>query len=119
MKEVTLSPELILPQIRDIVSRYPASVITYGRIPVMLLEKPIGTSTLIDRTGARFPVIKEGNRDVLLNSVATSMIGDAQKKKLREVGVVKRTYLLTIEPKETVKRIMNGEEVPGEYRRIK
>jgi len=119
LKEVTLSPELILPQIRDIVSRYPASVITYGRIPVMLLEKPIGTNTLTDRTGARFPVIKEGERDVLLNSVATSMLGDAQKKKLREAGVVKRTYLLTIEPKETVKRIMSGEEVPGEYRRIK
>jgi len=117
--DLTLSPELTLPQIRDIVCRYPASVIAYGRIPVMLLEKPLGTNSLVDRVGARFPVIREGGRDILLNSLPTSMIGEKERKKLKDAGVLMRTLMFTLENLPICTRILAGDEPSGEYRRIK
>nr|MBQ4318616.1 U32 family peptidase [Clostridia bacterium] len=119
LEAVTLSPELTLPQIRDIVSGHPAAVIAYGRIPVMLLEKPLGTNVLIDRLGARFPIVKEGGKDIILNSIPTSMVGDKYKKKLREIGCMLRTYNFTDEKPDEVMRIMRGEEDMTDYRRIK
>ncbi len=117
--DLTLSPELTLPQIRDIVCRHAAAVFAYGRLPVMLLEKPVGTNSLVDRTGARFPIVREGGRDVLLNSIRTSMVGEKYKKKLREVGAIRRTLIFTDEDVRTVEKVLSGVEVDGDYRRIK
>ena len=55
-KEIMLSPELILPQIRDI--KCAKSVIVYGKQPVMTLEKPVKTEILKDRRGISFPVVR-------------------------------------------------------------
>ena len=80
---VILSPELTLPQIADIKGKI--SVIVYGRIPLMTVEKcvicEIGgcrkencKADLVDRTGAAFPIIREGDcRNVIYNSVKTCM----------------------------------------------
>ena len=83
-----LSPELTLPQIRDI--RGDVRTIVYGRIPMMLLEKCVireiadcktcdaGRAELTDRRGMVFPVLRTSDhRNVIYNSVPTYM-ADAQ-----------------------------------------
>jgi putative protease len=78
----TASFELTLPQIRDLSKPLPTELIVYGRLPLMITENCIihsrtGTCTcgssrcnLVDRTGSRFPVVRDGNtcRSVILNS---------------------------------------------------
>lgn len=93
LRDVILSPELTLPQIRDI--NAPKSVIVYGRLPIMLLAKPVGYASLSDRTGAVFPIIKEYGFDVLLNSVPVYM-ADKQKE-LDMYGVRGRHFVFTVE----------------------
>ncbi|MBR4165982.1 MAG: U32 family peptidase [Lachnospiraceae bacterium] len=117
--DLTLSPELTLPQIRDIVKYVPTAVFAYGRLPVMTLEKPLGLRALTDRTGACFPVFREGGRDILCNSLPTSMLGAKQKKRLREIGVLRRQFLFTDETPEAVRIILSGGEPEGQYRRIR
>ncbi len=77
-----LSPELTLPQIRDV--KGDVCTIVYGRIPLMLLEKCVireiadcqtcaqGRAELTDRRGCRFPVLRTpDHRNVIYNSVPT------------------------------------------------
>ncbi len=79
-----VSPELSLPQARDIKG---AKLVTvYGRLPLMLLEKCVGKelggcekcesgkAVLRDRKGAEFPVLREWkHRSLVFNSIPTSM----------------------------------------------
>ena len=82
-KEYILSPELILPQARDI--HAVKSMIVYGRLPLMILEKSCGSDRLTDRKGAVFPVFKEMNtsgirsREIVYNSCPVWM-ADRQKE---------------------------------------
>ena len=76
-----LSFELTMPQIRDMSKALPTELIVYGRLPLMVVEHCLmknrtgqctchqGLMKLTDKTGAEFPVIKDGNscRSVLLN----------------------------------------------------
>ena len=101
-----LSPELTLPQIRDI--NAPKSAIVYGRFPVMLLTKPVGTDFLTDKTGARFPIIRENGRDILLNSVPIYM-ADKQKE-LDAFGVRARHFIFTTESRRECVDIINAYE---------
>ena len=77
-----LSPELTLPQARDIAG----GVTVYGRIPLMLTERCFITenlgcrncssASLTDRRGEKFPIIREfEHRNLILNSAVT-YIGD-------------------------------------------
>ena len=80
-KSACLSFEMTLPQIRDVSKGVPCEIIAYGRLPLMVTENCLfknrtgecacrqGSAKLIDKTGAEFPVIKDGNscRSVLLN----------------------------------------------------
>ena len=88
-ERVILSPELTLPQARDI----GGSVIGYGRIPLMLTERCFikenfgcnncNTAALTDRLGERFPLMREyGHRNLVLNSRIT-YIGDKPTELLR------------------------------------
>ncbi len=77
-----LSFEMTLPQIRDVSKAVPCEIIAYGRLPLMITENCLikgrtGSCTchasgvkLTDKTGAEFPVIKDGHlcRSVVLNS---------------------------------------------------
>jgi hypothetical protein len=96
LRDVILSPELTLPQIRDI--NAPKSVIVYGRIPIMLLTKPVEADALTDKTGAIFPVIKENGRDILLNSVPIYMADKG--KELDTYGARGRHFIFTTESKK-------------------
>ncbi len=81
---VILSPELTLPQARDIGGD--TSLIVYGRVPLMTLEKCVGKELgncracgqnaimLKDRRGFVFPVLREWeHRSVIYNSLPTCM----------------------------------------------
>lgn len=85
-KQITLSPELNLNEMKRITEAtdVPTEVIAYGRLPVMLMENCViksayrctkgeGFFELCDRKGERFPVICEGCRNVMLNSVPLYM----------------------------------------------
>ena len=80
-KSACLSFEMTLPQIRDVSKGVPCEIISYGRLPLMVTENCLfknrtgectcnqGSAKLVDKTGAEFPVIKDGVscRSVLLN----------------------------------------------------
>ena len=81
MKSATLSFEMTLPQIRDVSKAVPCEILAYGRLPLMITENclirgrtgsctcNLSTGKLMDKTGAEFPIIKDGDkcRSVLLN----------------------------------------------------
>jgi len=104
LSDLLLSPELILPQIRDI--PFSKSVTVYGRQILMTLEKPVGYSSLTDRTKAVFPLLREGGRDILLNSLPTYM-ADKQKE-LEKAGEFAYHYLFTIEGKQETLQILTA-----------
>ena len=106
MEDITLSPELILPQIRDI--RFAKNVIVYGRQVLMTLEKPVGATQLTDRTKAVFPILKEGGRDILINSVPTYMAD--RKAELDKAGEMGYHFLFTVEGKQETLNILTSYE---------
>ena len=121
MRDVMLAPELTLPQIRDI--NAPKCAVVYGRIPLMLLTKPVGARSLKDRTGASFPVVREFGYDVMLNSVPFYM-ADKQKE-LDTYDVRGRHLFFTTESRkecaEIIARFKRGEasaSAAGSIRRI-
>ena len=83
-----LSFEMTMPQIRDLSKAVPSEIIAYGRLPLMVTEHCLirnksgqcdcknAALKLTDKTGAEFPVIKDGNncRSVLLNGKKLSWL---------------------------------------------
>ena len=129
IKSVMLSPELTLPRVRTIAKNSPASVIVYGRLPLMIVEKcaiselyPCGyaknggspckacatdSASLIDRTGASFPVMREfKHRNVIFNSLPTYM-ADKQRELLPESECA-RHFIFTTETAEKVAQVINA-----------
>lgn len=126
-----LSPELTLPQIRDI--QGDVGTVVYGRIPLMLLEKCVireiadcktcegDAAVLVDRRGARFPVLRlHGHRNVIYNSLPTYTADEQDKltryrvgswhfifsvESAREVDEIIRSYQTSARAKEQVRRI--------------
>lgn len=110
--DICLSPELTLPQARDVGGR----VITYGRIPLMLLERCFikenfgcdfcKSACFSDRRGARFPI--RGiypHRNLLFNSIVTYM-GDKQDV-LREAAL-SEFFLFTTESAEETRAAVSA-----------
>lgn len=111
VEEVLLSPELTLPQMRDVGGN--STAIVYGRIPLMTLEKCVirelsdceacarGSVELIDRKGISFPVLREWeHRSVVHNSLPTGM-SDRQDQ-LSRYGISNRHFLFTTESPDEV-----------------
>ena len=82
--EAILSPELTLPQMRDVGGN--TAAIVYGRLPLMTLEKCAireiadchscekNVVALRDRRGVEFPILREWeHRNVIYNSLPTCM----------------------------------------------
>ena len=81
LRSATLSFEMTLPQIRDVSKPIPCEILAYGRLPLMVTENclirgrtgectcHLGSVKLMDKTGAEFPIIKDGEscRSILLN----------------------------------------------------
>ncbi len=97
-----LSPELTLPMARDI----GGSVITLGRIPLMLTERCFikenfgcnfcTRAAFEDRKGAKFPIMREyPHRNVIFNSTHTYM-GDKQSE-LSAAGLRSAHFIFSTE----------------------
>lgn len=102
--DAILSPELTIPQIRDI--KGDKGVIIYGRIPLMTLEKRLSEKSLTDRRRAVFPVIKEADRSLVLNSCPVYM--SDKKDLLDRAKINHRHFIFTLETKAEAERIING-----------
>lgn len=116
-----LSFELTLPQIRDISKAVPTEIFAYGRLPLMITEHCLiqgrtgectcGTvaTKLTDRTGADFPIIKDGNscRSVLLNGKKLSWLD--RQNDLARLGLWAIRLYFTTENSREVDRVI------GEY----
>ncbi len=118
--DVILSPELTLPQLRDIGGD--SAAVVYGRIPLMTLEKCViceasGCSDragdracraeIVDRRGVAFPVMREGeHRNAVVNSLATSM-SDKQTE-LARAGITHRHFIFTVETPTEVDAVLTA-----------
>ena len=131
MEQCILSPELTLPQMRDLGGN--TAVIVYGRIPLMLLEKCVtkevsdcagcarGQAELVDRRGVHFPLLREWeHRNLVLNSLPTCM-SDREDLLLR-AGLTAWHFLFTTEsPREVdgvVAAFRAGTPLAGQVRRV-
>ena len=133
--ETILSPELTLPQIRDIGGN--SAVIIYGRIPLMTLEKCVirdiygcdacnkarfdSMLTLTDRRGYVFPVMREFcHRNVIYNSMPTSM--SDKREDLYKANIKNRHFIFTTETKSEINNVItafeNSVPIGGVVRRI-
>ena len=132
LASATLSFELKFPQLRDISKGIDTELITYGRLPLMLMENCIiknrtgacgrgGDHVLTDRKGARFPVVcAPGCRNELLNS-QTLFLAD-RAADYRRLGLWAQRLLFTTEGPEECVRVARryldqGAWSPGEYTR--
>ena len=109
----TLSFEMTLAQIRDVSKAVPCEILCYGRLPLMVTENCLirgrtgqcschqGVARLVDKTGADFPVIRDGDscRSVLLNGKKLNWLD--RQNDLARLGVwATRLYFTTENPRE-------------------
>ena len=110
---LTLSFEMKLAQVRDISKHLDTELITYGRLPLMIMENCIiknrtgacscqNVNILTDRKGARFPVLPApGCRSELFNSQKLFLADKAAD--YRHVGLwAQRLMFITENPRECV-----------------
>ena len=123
----TVSFEMTLPQIRDAGKALPCEMLVYGRLPLMVTENclikgrtgectcHLGSVKLTDKTGAEFPVIKDGNncRSVLLNSKKLNWLD--RQSDLNRLGLwATRLFFTTENPKE-VDQILSAVHNPPAF----
>ena len=113
-----LSFEMTLPQIRDVSKAVDTEMLIYGRMPLMVTENCImknrtgscvcqqGGQKLVDRTGAEFPIIKDGRscRSVLLNGTKLSMLD--RREDLSHLGLWGLRLYFTTENSREVDRVL-------------
>lgn len=129
--DVLLSPELTLPQIRDL--KGAADAIVYGRIPLMTLEKCAGKelggcdicqngkAVLVDRRGEKFPVLRQyPHRSIVVNSRPTCM--SDKERDLAAARILGGHYIFTVESATEAARVIeayqNGKALTVPVRRI-
>ena len=120
LSSATLSFEMTLPQIRDVSKAVPCELLAYGRLPLMVMENCLfrnrsgscscqqGPIRLTDKTGADFPVIRDGNscRSVLLNGKKLYWLD--RQDDLEKLGIwAFRLYFTTENPIE-VDQVLNA-----------
>ena len=113
VSELVLSPEISLPMARDI----GGGEIVLGKIPLMLTERcftkenfgcaSCGKCSFSDRTGAKFPFMREWwHRNIVLNSLTTYM-GD-KKRELAMADVKHFHFIFTIESASEVVSLLKS-----------
>ena len=120
LRSAMLSFEMTLPQIRDVGKAVPCEIIIYGRMPLMVTENCLirgrtgqcscqhGSTKLVDKTGAEFPVIRDGAscRSILLNGKKLNLLDRIDE--LDRLGLwATRLYFTTENPSE-VDQILNA-----------
>lgn len=126
VESVILSPELTLPQIRDI--KGDTATIVYGRIPLMLLEKCVAKevsgcgvcqqnyASITDRRGIAFPILREfDHRSVIYNSAPTYMAD--RESELERANITNRHFIFSTESKIEVDNVINAynNQSPAKY----
>jgi len=118
LTSATVSFEATMPQIRDMSKAVKTEIIAYGRLPLMVVEHclirnrtgecscQMGNTKLVDKTGAEFPVIKDGGncRSVLLNGKKLSWLD--RQDDLAKLGVWATRLYFTTENSREVDRIL-------------
>ncbi len=123
VESIILSPELTLPQMRDIEGD--TAAIVYGRVPLMLLEKcaakeisscaecqraqkcPSCAPALTDRRGVSFPVLREhDHRSTVYNSAPTYMAD--RENDLLAARISNRHFIFSTESPANVDRIITA-----------
>ena len=122
-----LSFEMTLPQIRDVSKAVPCELLIYGRLPLMITENclikgrtgectcHLGSAKLTDKTGAEFPIIKDGDscRSVLLNGKKLNWLD--RQNDLSRLGLwATRLYFTTENPKE-VDQVLRAYQEPSAF----
>lgn len=131
VENILLSPELTLPQMRDV--KGDTATIVYGRIPLMLLEKCVskdisncetcmaGKAVLVDRKGISFPVLREyEHRSVIYNSAPT-YTADIDGE-LKKANIKNKHFIFSIESPNEVNDIIHRYETsapPKESEKIR
>ena len=93
------------------------AVITYGRIPLMITERcftrelsgcgSCGGATLVDRTGAVFPVMRElPHRNIIFNSSYTYMADKVRE--LADAGINHTHFILSNESARDAKYLFEA-----------
>ena len=120
LRSATVSFEMTMPQIRDLSKTVPCELIIYGRLPLMVTENCIirnrtgqctchmGPVKLTDRTGAEFPIIKDGDscRSVLLNGKKLYWLDRTED--LRRLGVWAGRLCFTTESPQEVDGVLRA-----------
>ena len=123
----TLSFEMTMPQIRDVSKLIPCEILIYGRLPLMVTEHCLirnrtgecncqqGIMKLTDKTGAEFPVIRDGNscRSVLLNGKKLSWLD--RQEDLTRIGVWATRVYFTTENNQEVDRVLSDYVHPNPF----
>ena len=123
----TVSFEMTMPQIRDLSKLIPCEILIYGRLPLMVTEHclvknrtgecncHLVTIKLTDKTGAEFPVIKDGNscRSVLLNGKKLSWLD--RQEDLARIGVWATRLYFTTENRQEVDRVLSDYVHPNPF----
>ncbi|MGM9660813.1 MAG: DUF3656 domain-containing protein [Faecousia sp.] len=118
LTSATVSFEMTMPQIRDLSKAVNAEIIAYGRLPLMVTEHclirnrtgectcHLGATKLTDKTGAEFPIIKDGDscRSVLLNGKKLSWLD--RQDDLAKLGVWAVRLCFTTENAREVNRVL-------------
>ena len=118
LASVTVSFEMTLPQIRDLSKPVNTQLIAYGRLPLMVTEQclirnrtgqctcHLGSMKLTDKTGAEFPVIKDGAscRSVVLNGKKLSWLD--RQDDLNRLGLWAVRLCFTTENSQEVDRVL-------------
>ena len=118
LASAALSFEMTLPQIRDVSKLVDTELLVYGRMPLMVTENCImknrtgacvcqqGPQKLVDRTGAEFPIIKDGRscRSVLLNGKKLSLLD--RREDLSRLGLWGLRLYFTTENTREVDRVL-------------
>jgi len=119
-KSATLSFEMTLPQIRDVSKAVPCEIFAYGRLPLMVTENCLirnrtgscscshASTKLMDKTGADFPIIKDGAscRSVLLNGKKLNWLD--RQKDLSKLGVWATRLYFTTENSREVDQVLGA-----------
>lgn len=117
-EDMIVSPELTLPQIRDIGGD--RAVTVYGKMPLMTLEKCVmreisdckkcksgGFGYLVDRKGVRFAVRREWkHRNIIFNSVPFYMAD--RSLLLTRYKINSQHFIFTDESEDEVLRVINA-----------
>ena len=117
VQSIALSFEMTMPQIRDLSKAVPAELLIYGRMPLMVTENclikgksgecacHLGPTKLVDKTGAEFPVIRDGNhcRSILLNGKKLSWLD--RQNDLVKLGLWGMRLYFTTENAREVERV--------------